>query len=196
MSQSRVLLLDVMGTLVHDPFYREIPAFFGMSLPELIEAKHPSSWLEFELGQIDESELARRFFADERPVDLPKLKAALLQAYRFLEGVEPLLEQLQRRGVAMHALSNYAPWYRLIEASVGLSRYLSWSFVSCDTGVRKPDPRAYRGAAEALARPASACVFVDDRVINCQAAEAVGMTSVQFTDAATLADELARIGLL
>ena len=196
MSQSRVLLLDVMGTLVHDPFYREIPEFFGMSLAELIEAKHPSTWVEFELGQIDETELARRFFADERPIDLPKLEATLLQAYRFIDGVEPVLERLRRRGVAMHALSNYSPWYRLIEASVGLSRYLSWSFVSCDTGVRKPDPRAYQGAAEALALPPSACVFVDDRVINCQAAEAMGMTSLQFFDAATLADALAGLDLL
>ena len=29
-----VLLFDVMGTLVHDPFFAEMPEFFGMSFDE------------------------------------------------------------------------------------------------------------------------------------------------------------------
>ena len=28
--RDRVILWDVMGTLVHDPFFVEIPQFFGM----------------------------------------------------------------------------------------------------------------------------------------------------------------------
>ena len=28
----KVLLLDVMSTLVYDPFFREMPAFFGLSI--------------------------------------------------------------------------------------------------------------------------------------------------------------------
>ena len=34
----RVLLLDVMGTLVYDPFYVEVPRFFGLELAELHDA--------------------------------------------------------------------------------------------------------------------------------------------------------------
>ena len=45
-----VLLFDVMETLVEEPFYRAVPAFFGMELDELVRAKHPSAWAEFELG--------------------------------------------------------------------------------------------------------------------------------------------------
>ena len=37
MSTAPVLLLDVMGTLVYDPFYEEIPRFFGMSFQEADE---------------------------------------------------------------------------------------------------------------------------------------------------------------
>lgn len=177
---SPVLLLDVMGTLVTDPFFREIPAFFGMSLPELIEAKHPSTWLRFERGEIDEGQMVAEFFADGRPVDGEGLRAAAVRGYAYLDGIEPLLTDLRAAGVPMHALSNYGPWYALIDAKLNLSRFLSWSFVSCKTGVRKPDPRAYLGAAEALGVPASACVFVDDRPSNCAAARAVGMRTVCF----------------
>ncbi|KAG2561785.1 hypothetical protein PVAP13_8KG097100 [Panicum virgatum] len=50
-----VLLFDVMDTLVRDPFYHHIPAFFQMSMKELLESKHPTAWSEFEKGLIDET---------------------------------------------------------------------------------------------------------------------------------------------
>src|SRR5690606_26387034 len=87
MPRPSVLLLDVMGTLVHDPFYVEIPRFFGMSLRELLAVKHPHAWVEFELDAIDEPTLLARFFADGRPVDGEGLRAAVRRAYRFLPGI-------------------------------------------------------------------------------------------------------------
>lgn len=196
MPATPVLLLDVMGTLVHDPFYVEIPRFFGLSLSELIAVKHPSAWVEFETDAIDEATLLARFFADGRPVDGEGLRAAMREAYRFLPGVEPLLQELAARGMPMHALSNYPRWYALIEERLQLSRYLQWSFVSCHTGVRKPDPAAYVHAASALGVEPSACVFVDDREDNCAAARDQGMHAVRFSDAAALRRALVEHGVL
>ncbi|URD77050.1 haloacid dehalogenase-like hydrolase [Musa troglodytarum] len=68
-----VLLFDVMDTLVRDPFYNDVPAFFQMSMKELLAQKHPTAWVEFEKGLIDENELARKFFKDGRPLDLEDL---------------------------------------------------------------------------------------------------------------------------
>ncbi|KAH9734505.1 Flavin mononucleotide hydrolase 1 chloroplatic [Citrus sinensis] len=65
-----ILLFDIMDTIVRDPFYHDVPAFFGMSMKELIECKHPNAWIEFEMGMISEMELARKFFTDGRPFDL------------------------------------------------------------------------------------------------------------------------------
>ncbi|PNX96404.1 phosphoglycolate phosphatase [Trifolium pratense] len=59
-----------MDTIVRDPFYKDIPAFFQMAFNELIECKHPTAWIEFEKGLIDEVELARIFFKDGRDFDL------------------------------------------------------------------------------------------------------------------------------
>ena len=47
----RVLLLDVMSNLVIDPFYEIMPAFFGMTFDEMMAAKHPTAWVEFEHGR-------------------------------------------------------------------------------------------------------------------------------------------------
>lgn len=196
MPSARVLLLDVMGTLVHDPFYEEIPRFFGMTLSELIAVKHPRAWVDFEHGHIDEATMLARFFADGRAFDGPGLKRAMWQAYRFLPGIEALLGELAERGVAMHALSNYSPWYALIEDRLSLSRFVAWSFVSCDTGLRKPDPAVYRHAAAQLGVAAGDCVFVDDRPGNCEAAREVGMHALAFEGAASLRLGLAEHGLV
>jgi len=191
-----VVLFDVMGTLVHDPFFVEVPAFFGTDLRTLVKDKHPTAWVDFELGTIDEHELGRRFFADERELDVQGLKTAMVDAYRWLPGIEDLLERLQTRGVAMHVLSNYPTWYQLIEAKLALSRYLPWTFVSCHTGARKPDAAAYRHAAAQLGVSCDACLFVDDRAPNCQGARAVGMHALEFEGASTLERELHARGLL
>ena len=191
-----ILLLDVMGTLCYEPFHRELPAFFGMSLERLIAEKHPTAWAEFERSEIDARELAARFFRDGRAVDLAALEACMRESYRFLDGIEELLRELRARGHEMHALSNYPVWYRWIEERLALSRFLSWSFVSCDTGVRKPDPRAYDGAARALGVAPAACLFVDDREENCAGARAAGMDAVRFEGAEALTTELAARGLL
>jgi HAD superfamily hydrolase (TIGR01509 family) len=191
-----VLLLDVMSTLVHEPFRHEVPAFLGRTLHQLHHELSLEAWVDFEHGTIDEATFARRLFRDGRAVDYAGLVATVQAAYQYLDGIEPLLAELAAAGHPMYALSNYPVWYRLIDDKLGLSRYLSWQFVSCLTGVRKPDERAYRGAAAALGVAPAACVFVDDREDNCVAARAVGMDAIRFEGAVPLRRALASRNLL
>ena len=48
-SRYRALLLDVMSTLVYEPFFKEVPSFFGMSLTDLIPLLKKGAWVDFEL---------------------------------------------------------------------------------------------------------------------------------------------------
>jgi len=47
------------------------------------------------------------------------------------------------------------------------------------TGVMKPDPRAFRGGAEALGLPAEQIVFLDDMPWNVDGARQAGMTAIR-----------------
>ncbi|MBW2454796.1 MAG: HAD family phosphatase [Deltaproteobacteria bacterium] len=191
----RAVLWDVMDTLVYDPFHVVIPAFLGLSFQELLETKHPRAWVDFELGATDEETMFSRFFRDRRPFDRAGLKAAMVDAYRWLDGMESLVAELAATGLPMVALSNYPVYYRLIEDKLGLSRYVDWRFVSCRTGLRKPDPRAYLGAADTLGLNPDQLLFIDDREGNCEGARAVGMAAIRFRDADALRAELAGRGL-
>ncbi|MEO0324895.1 MAG: HAD family phosphatase [Myxococcota bacterium] len=191
-----ILLLDVMGTLVHDPFHEEMPAFFGLTLAELIAEKDPTAWVEFEHGTLTNEAFLARFWADGRAFDDAGFVRCVRDAYRFLPGIEALLTELSAAGIAMHALSNYPSWYRWIEERLALSRFLSWSFVSCETGVRKPDPEAYRGPMRRLGVEAQELLFVDDREANVAAARAEGLLGHRFEDADGLRAALVAYGVL
>lgn len=191
-----LLLLDVLGTLVHDPFYEEVPRALGMPLEEVMRAKHPTAWIEFELGDLAEEEFLDRFFADGRRYDRAALVRSFAESYRFLDGVEELLRELAARRVRPHLLSNYPVWYRRIEERLRLSRFAEWSFVSCETRLRKPDPEAFLHAARTLERAPGGCLVVDDREKNVAAAARLGMKTVRFSDAAALRRELVRHGIL
>lgn len=191
-----VILWDLMDTLVRDPFFTHMPGFFGLSLDALVAQKHPTAWRDFELGRIDEDELYARFFRDARPIDGPGLKRHMGEGYAWLDGMEGLLRDMQARGVPMHALSNYPPWVEVCDARLGLSRYLSLRFVSFRTGTRKPAAEAYLGACQALGVAPDACLFIDDREVNCEGARAVGMPALRFTgDALALREQLRTHGL-
>jgi phosphoglycolate phosphatase-like HAD superfamily hydrolase len=154
-----VLVWDVMNTICYDPFYVEVPSFFGMSLSDLYKAKDKSAWELFELGKISEQEMLKNFFSDRREFDHGRFVDKIKSHYAFLPGMEKLLDTLAVQGYPMHAMSNYPVWWKEVESRLSLSRFLRWSFVSCQTGVRKPDPAAYRHLLDALKVPAERCNF-------------------------------------
>jgi HAD superfamily hydrolase (TIGR01509 family) len=197
MPAPRAIFFDVMDTLVRDPFHVEMPTFLGMTLPELLRAKHPTAWVDFELGRIDEPTFLS-IFLPGRDWDAAGFCAHVRESYRLLPGIEEILSALRARapGTRLYALSNYPPWYRWIDERCGLSRFLDEAFVSYETGVRKPDPEAYLLPCRRLGVAPEEALFVDDRAGNCDAARALGMDSVVFQDAAGLHAELSRRGIL
>ena len=52
MSRLGFMLMGLMDTLVVDPFRKVMPEFFGLTLQELIAAKHPTAWVRFERAEL------------------------------------------------------------------------------------------------------------------------------------------------
>jgi len=175
-----------MDTLVRDPAYDVVLRFFGMDRAEFFSVKSKHAYDAFERGKLDETGFRRSYFTDGRDFDIHALKRELYQGYAWIDGIPELLADLRREGYAMYALSNYSVWAEMIEDKLELSRFVDWRFVSHRTGVRKPEPEAYLGAARALGRDPGRCLFVDDRKKNVDGALAVGMPALRFESAAQL----------
>lgn len=186
-----------MDTLVRDPFRDVMPGFFGLSLAEMLQLKHPDAWARFERGELTEAEFLPQFFADGRRYDQEGFKRAIRKSYAWLDGMQELLASLAACGIPMHALSNYPVWHRWVEERLGLSRYLSWSFVSCHMHLRKPDPAIFVRAAAELSLAPHRCLLIDDRRPNCEAARAIGMQALHYQgDPRQLAAQLEQLGQL
>jgi hypothetical protein len=81
--RKRAVCLEWQDTIVRDPFFHRVPAFFNMSMKEIFLAKHPTSWMEFEKGLIDDRELYRRFFTDGRPIDGPGMLKDMVRVLKL-----------------------------------------------------------------------------------------------------------------
>jgi epoxide hydrolase-like predicted phosphatase len=67
---------------------------------------------------------------------------------------------------------------------------------SSEVGVRKPDPRIYLATCERLGKEPSEVAFVDDLPRNVDAAAALGLHPILFTDRESCRAELTRLGVL
>ncbi len=195
-SQTKLILLDVMGTLVYDPIEKEITDFFGSDRETLFRSTRRELWIDFEQGNATEEDFARDFFLDGRSFNYTAFKAMLEETYRPLPGVCELIDELHDHGHAMVALSNYPVWYKMIQAKMPFSDKLDWRFVSCLTGHRKPSPLAYLGPLGEYGIAAEHTLFVDDRGSNCKAAHDLRIPAIKFESAAQLRAELIRRGFL
>ena len=180
----RIILFDVMDTLVIDPFFTGVHTVLGCeTMQDLFKAKRPETYEAFETGEISEDELWQRYFADDRAVDVAAVRKHFVDGYDYVKGMRSLLGEIKRIGdVECFAFSNYGSLYKEIEAKLELSRFLDWRFVSCEMGVRKPDPEAFRYVVEDLSCDLSRDVvcFVDDSKTNVAAGNAAGMRSILF----------------
>lgn len=203
----RAVLFDLMDTVIRDPYREAIEAATGLPLAAALPLRDPRSWPDFEIAAIDEAEFARRFFGTPDapdagegsatgPVfDLAAFHRARRAGYAFLPGVRPLLESLRGR-VRTFVASNYPVWIDELRVTHQLDDLFDGVYASHHFRVRKPSPAFYERLLAAIALPAEACLFVDDRAANCEGAARLGMRTHVFVDAATLREALVAERLL
>ena len=124
---------------------------------------------------------------------------------RFIDSVQPavtgmaeLVGELQERGVALYALTNFSAefWEPFHRREADFFACFRDILVSGAEGLVKPDPAIYRLALSRFGLRAEETLFIDDRQENVAAAEALGIRSHLFRDALTLRRDLAAQGLL
>lgn len=134
-------------------------------------------------------------------------EAHLVRAYydRFdrtmretMPGMDALLRALKARGVPLYALSNwsaetFAATRPRFAAVLGLFDDI---VISGAVKLVKPDPRLFHLALDRWQVRAEDAVFIDDMPDNVAAAQALGLTAIQFTGADDLRARLRALELL
>lgn len=187
------LIFDLMDTIVVDPFFHYVPAFFHLSMAELMAVKDPHSWPAFERGEIDEASYFQQFFRADSGWQLQDphaFKQGLFATYRYVAGMEELLTELSTRGAMMWVHSNYTSWVSEIRRRLNLDRFFQGYAMSFELKARKPEVEAYQAALAMMGRAASDCLLIDDRRENVNAARSIGMAALTFENAVELRQAL------
>ncbi len=185
----KVILLDVMDTLVEEPF-RSLLNRLLLSRErreQFFHWKDRQALHEFERGEIAEQEYIRRFYLADTPKEIlrqlprpSRIKKELFSNLRYLPGMKPLLVGLQSDPyIHIGIASNYSEWYQIILKALPEIGDCNYLFFSCEMGIRKPEIGYYRVILSALRKklPRLAgkdILFVDDRAANLEPAEKLG----------------------
>lgn len=175
------------------------------SLSELQSAQrevlqgYGGDWGEFDLGFIDEAELAHRIAA-RSPWPASRLRALIAAVPDELQAqpaVLSLLLQLKQRGQPLSFLSNMPRSYAdQLERRSPLSQWFESGLFSGRVGMSKPDPALFALATERFGSLPADCLLIDDHPANIDAARACGWQAELFVDAPRLRAALRRRGLL
>ncbi len=113
-------------------------------------------------------------------------------------GVHAIVEELDSRGVPLFAITNFSAdfWAPFRAREEAFFRRFRGIVVSGEVKLLKPDPAIYYLALDGFGLKPRQALFVDDRQINVEGAEAVGMRGHLFTDAGDLRQRLEAEGLL
>ena len=116
----------------------------------------------------------------------------------YVDGTPDLIARLQARHVPLYALSNMPadPWEEMLDV-FPLLRVFRHAVISGEIGMVKPAPVIYHHALAKMDDPDPAEVlFVDDRLENIEAADALGFLTHHFTTADGLEATLRSEGLI
>ncbi|MEU4327659.1 HAD family hydrolase [Nonomuraea dietziae] len=167
----------------------DIEARYG--LPLMKTAFAPERILPATLGQITEAQwvesVALALGGDERARQAVAEFAEV--SFWVDEEVRALLAKAQER-VPLVLLTNAMDTLEEHLDRLGLTYFADAVVSSARVGLAKPDPRIYELAAQVAGVAPSRCLFVDDRLENVEAARALGMIGVHFTEAGDLARAL------
>jgi len=167
------------------------PARAGLGLAWTVNPVHALERGECTVAEFEELLAARLLRTDGVPVQAAGLLARMLASGQPLPEMYALVRELRVRGLRTALLSNsWGPDGYPREDFPGLFDAV---VISCEVGMRKPEPRIFLHAAQLLGLPPEECVFIDDIVPNVEAAVALGMTGVLHTDPVTTRQQLAEL---
>jgi len=178
----RIILFDVGGVLVELSGVPTLHGWLGnrYSSDEIWHAwLHSPAVRAFETGRIDAQTFAQRLIA-ELAVDVaPQVFLDAFEAWAvgLFPGALELLARIPRSYTrAILSNSNGLHWPRVLD-EMGLRNAVDHHFVSHLTGLIKPDDDAFLHVTDTLRCAPAEVLFLDDNLLNVEAARRLGMTA-------------------
>jgi len=203
----KAVLFDFGGVILSSPFDAFAEYERAKGLPDRFlrglnaTNHHDNAWARLERNEVDIDGFAPLFEAEAlaagHAIDAREVLALLAGVIR--PEMVRALDAIRFAGLATACLTNNFVAFEDFSESVraeGRDAVLERFDViieSSKVGVRKPDPKFYELACDALGVAPEGCVFLDDLGVNLKPARAMGMTTIKVDDPAVALAELSQV---
>jgi putative hydrolase of the HAD superfamily len=183
----------VLTTPLHHSFaafqnHSGIPtATLGEAMMALTERDGANPLFELEVGRLSEHDFLAKIGAEltkrlDREIDMSGFSE---QYFAHLDPNEELIDYMRAlrhdRGYRMALLTNNVrEWEPRWRAMLPVDEIFELVVDSAFVGMRKPEPGIYELTLERLGVAGERCLFIDDFVHNCEAAQAFGISTVHY----------------
>jgi len=170
---------------------------FSRSEDEIHSYLYPNEhWTRLTLGKISENEYWDHFLkASKVKVDREELKDRVRSELRPIEKNVEILPLLKSQ-YKLTVLSNHSrEWSEFMREEFDFFNYFDQIIISCDVGLRKPDPRIYQLTVKRLESKPEECLFIDDKKRNTDSAQKAGIKTIVLEDVFRLREELFHLGI-
>jgi putative hydrolase of the HAD superfamily len=199
------VLFDMGGVVMDSPLralarYEAARGLAPNAISRVVAAGgETGAWARLERGELTAETFCAPFEADCRAhgleVDGAAIMAAIAEAGVARPAMLEAIRRIRARGLRVGALTNN--WRRAGEADDVIPHRLRAHFdvfvESRVVGLRKPDPRIYTLACDALGVPPARTAFLDDIGGNLKPARALGMATIKVDDPAVALRALAAL---
>jgi putative hydrolase of the HAD superfamily len=170
---------------------------FALDLSEF-QDRHEMLVSSFERGKISLQEyLDRTVFYRPRPFSYEELRQYIYSLSKPDEESLAFARALSRSGKYLMGTINNESLdlnrYRI--ETFGLRQIFAVFVSSCFVGLRKPEDAIYRLALELTQKRPEECCFIDDRALNLESAQRLGLHTIRFESAEQLKGDLRKLGV-
>ena len=155
-----------------------------------------ADWNEIDRGVMTDEEVLNLFIENdpEMEVWIRKMFADISTMLYQKEYAKGWIIDLQRRGYKVYCLSNMSDKaVRECYDALNFLEIVNGFILSCNVKLIKPDDAIYKKLFETYDLKPEECVFIDDLQRNIDAAEALGMKGILFTDLKTAVTKLSEL---
>lgn len=185
-----VYLQGLVGSAKH--VEREI----GIPVPEYYFYEKEFDLLA--LGQIAENEYLKAIIKKNSwDISIEDLKGAIRKNFKEVEGTRKIIEDLKKRGYKLGLLSNHVKeWVEYCELTYDYHKLFHEKVYSYMVGFSKPNLDIFLALLRKLDVKPKECLFIDDYIKNIEAANKLGMETIQFTSAEDLKKRLLKLKII
>jgi putative hydrolase of the HAD superfamily len=201
LAEIKALFWDVGGVLASNAWDHTQRAqaleHFGLDWEQFTE-RHELVVSSFERGKISLDEyLDRTVFYQPRTFSREEFKQAMYSLSQPDKEALALARRLSDSGkYLMGTINNESRelnQYRI--ETFGMRAIFKVFVSSCYVGLRKPEEGIYRLALDVTQQRPEECCFIDDRALNLEMANRLGMCTVEMDGVEKLRQDLARLGV-